>query len=93
MDPGEAAEIAAGIFGEDRVRSAARIEDAIDDAVALADEAVQEGLPGGAGVLITGSVIGAGDARRLLAPAGGQPAAEPTARQPSRHSFTAAELS
>jgi dihydrofolate synthase/folylpolyglutamate synthase len=93
MDPGEAAEIAAGIFGEDRVRSAARIEDAIDDAVALADEAVQAGLPGGAGVLITGSVITAGDARKLLGPAGGQPQAEPTARQPARHSFTAGELS
>jgi len=93
LDPGEAAEIAAGIFGEDRVRSAARIEDAIDDAVALADEAVQEGLPGGAGVLITGSVITAGDARKLLGPAGGQPQAEPTARQPARHSFTAGELS
>jgi dihydrofolate synthase/folylpolyglutamate synthase len=93
MDPGEAAEIAAGIFGEDRVRSAARIEDAIEDAVALADEAVQAGLPGGAGVLITGSVITAGDARKLLGPAGGQPQAEPTARQPARHSFTAGELS
>jgi dihydrofolate synthase / folylpolyglutamate synthase len=93
MDPGEAAEIAAEIFGEERVRSADRIEDAIEDAVALADEAVEAGLPGGAGVLITGSVITAGDARKLLGPAGGQPQAEPTARQPARHSFTAGELS
>jgi dihydrofolate synthase / folylpolyglutamate synthase len=93
MDPGEAAEIAAEIFGAERVRSAGRIEDAIEDAVALADEAVEAGLPGGAGVLITGSVITAGDARKLLGPAGGQPQAEPTASQPSRHSFTAAELS
>ena len=93
LDPAEAAEIAAEIFGEDRVRSADRIEDAIEAAVALADEAVEEGLPGGAGVLITGSVITAGDARKLLGPAGGMPQPEPTARQPSRHSFTAAELS
>jgi dihydrofolate synthase/folylpolyglutamate synthase len=93
IDPGEAEDIAAEIFGEDRVRSADRIEDAIEDAVALADEAVEEGLPGGAGVLITGSVITAGDARKLLGPAGGQPQAEPTARQPARHSFTAGELS
>ncbi len=93
MDPGEAEEIAAEIFGEDRVRSADRIEDAIEDAVALADQAVEAGLPGGAGVLITGSVITAGDARKLLGPAGGQPQAEPTARQPARHSFTAGELS
>ena len=93
MDPGEAAEIAAEIFGEDRVLSADRIEDAIDAAVTLADEAAEAGLPGGAGVLITGSVITAGDARKLLGPAGGQPQAEPTARQPARHSFTAGELS
>src|SRR5580658_4048131 len=93
MDPGEAAEIAAEIFGEDRVQAADGIEDAIEAAVALADEAVEAGLPGGAGVLITGSVITAGDARKLLGPAGGQPAAEPTARQPARHSFTAGELS
>jgi len=93
MDPDQAAEIAAEIFGEDRVQSAAGIEDAIDDAVALADEAAEAGLPGGAGVLITGSVITAGDARKLLGPAGGQPQPEPTASQPARHSFTAGELS
>jgi dihydrofolate synthase / folylpolyglutamate synthase len=93
MDPGDAAEIAVEIFGEDRVRSADRIEDAIDDAVALADEAAEAGLPGGAGVLITGSVITAGDARKLLGPEGGQPQPEPTASQPARHSFTAGELS
>jgi hypothetical protein len=44
-------------------------------------------------VLITGSVITAGDARRLLGPAGGELPPEPPASQPSRHSFTAAELS
>jgi dihydrofolate synthase/folylpolyglutamate synthase len=93
MDPGQAAELAAEIFGEDRVQSAAGIEDAIEAAVALADEAAEPGLPGGSGVLITGSVITAGDARKLLGPAGGQPQAEPTARQPARHSFTAGELS
>ena len=93
MEPGQAAEIAADIFGEDRVRSAAGIEDAIEAAVALADEAVEAGLPGGSGVLITGSVITAGDARKLLGPAGGMPQPEPTASQPARHSFTAGELS
>src|SRR5271170_6288300 len=66
---------------------------AIETAVALADEAVAETGPGSGGVLITGSVITAGDARRLLAPAGGELPAEPPASQPSRHSFTAAELS
>src|ERR1700729_776199 len=66
MDPGETAELAAEIFGEDRVLSAARLDDAIEAAVALADEAVAETGPGSGGVLITGSVITAGDARRLL---------------------------
>ena len=49
--------------------------------------------PGSGGVLVTGSVITAGDARLLLVPGGGELPAEPSANQPSRHSFTAAELS
>jgi dihydrofolate synthase/folylpolyglutamate synthase len=93
LEPDQIAELAVEIFGEDRVRSADRLDDAIETAVALADEAVGETGPGSGGVLITGSVITAGDARRLLAPAGGELPAEPPASQPSRHSFTAAELS
>ena len=93
MDPGQTAELAADIFGEDRVQTAERLDDAIDAAVALADEAVAETGPGSGGVLITGSVITAGDARRLLGPGGGELAPEPSASQPARHSFTAAELS
>jgi dihydrofolate synthase/folylpolyglutamate synthase len=89
-DPQELAEIAREIFGEDRVLVADRLDEAIDIAVGLADDA---GLPGDGGVLITGSVITAGDARILLAPDGGMPAAETPSAQPSRHSFTAAELS
>src|SRR5579859_4292692 len=89
LDPWQTAELAVEIFGEDRVRSAERLDDAIETAVALADETG----PGTGGVLITGSVITAGDARRLLAPGGGELPAEPPASQPSRHSFTAAELS
>jgi len=93
MDRQETAELAAEIFGEDRVASADRLDDAIDIAVGLADEAVAESGPGTGGVLITGSVITAGDARRLLGPAGGELPPEPSASQPSRHPFTAAELS
>jgi len=93
LDPEQTAELAAEIFGEDRVQSAERLDDAIEAAVALADEAVAETGPGTGGVLITGSVITAGDARRLLAPAGGELPPEPSANQPARHSFTAAELS
>jgi dihydrofolate synthase / folylpolyglutamate synthase len=94
LEVSELAELAAEIFGEDRVRSAPRLDDAIEVAVALADEAVAaDEVPGGAGILITGSVITAGDTRRLLAPHGGELPPEPSANQPSRHSFTAAELS
>ena len=56
---------AAEIFGEDRVIAADRLDDAIEAAVTLADEAVVAGLPGSGGVLVTGSVITAGDARKL----------------------------
>jgi dihydrofolate synthase / folylpolyglutamate synthase len=93
MDPGEVAELAAEIFGEDRVQTAERLDDAIEAAVALADEAVAETGPGSGGALITGSVITAGDARRLLVPGGGELPPEPSASQAARHSFTAAELS
>jgi dihydrofolate synthase/folylpolyglutamate synthase len=93
MDTSEVAELAVEIFGEDRVVSAGRLDDAIETAVTLADEAVVAGVPGSGGVLITGSVITAGDARRLLGPNGGELPPEPPASQPSRHSFTAAELS
>jgi dihydrofolate synthase / folylpolyglutamate synthase len=93
LDPEELGALAADIFGEDRVTVAERLDDAIDVAVGLADEATEAGLPGSGGVLITGSVITAGDARILLAPNGGILPAEPASKQPSRHSFTAAELS
>jgi folylpolyglutamate synthase/dihydropteroate synthase len=61
------AEVAEGIFGPDRVSVARRLDDAIELGVALADEVDAADGPGSAGVLITGSVITAGDARVLLA--------------------------
>jgi dihydrofolate synthase/folylpolyglutamate synthase len=61
------AELARGVFGPDRVRVAARLDDAIDLAVGLAEEGgvLGEAL-GSGGVLVTGSVITAGEARTLL---------------------------
>jgi dihydrofolate synthase/folylpolyglutamate synthase len=53
------------VFGPDRVRVADRLDGAIDVAVGMADEAAAGGL-GGSGVLVTGSVVTAGDARSLL---------------------------
>jgi dihydrofolate synthase/folylpolyglutamate synthase len=69
MAPAKLAELASTVFGPDRVRAADRLDDAIEIAVGLADEAVTdaEGGLGSTGVLITGSVITAGDARVLLA--------------------------
>ena len=93
MEPERGGRACRRVFGEDRVIRGRRLDDAIDAAVALADEATAEDLPGSSGVLVTGSVITAGDARRLLAPGGGELPAEPSASQPARHSFTAAELS
>jgi dihydrofolate synthase/folylpolyglutamate synthase len=68
MPAADLGELAATIFGADRVTVAARIDDAIEIGVTLADQAdaAAEGGPGKAGVLITGSVITAGDARALL---------------------------
>ena len=93
MSAGEVAELAAEIFGEDRVVAADRLDDAIDAAVTLADEAAVTGLPGSGGVLVTGSVITAGDARKLLGPNGGE---LPPSRRPASLRATrspAAELS
>jgi len=76
MDPDKLAELAAAVFGPERVHTARRLDEALEMAVTLADEASgEEGLTR-TGVLVTGSVVTAGDARVLLA--GHQPeAAEP----------------
>lgn len=63
MPPEELAELATGIFGQERVHVAARMDDAVDQAVGLAEE---EYDMGGAGVLATGSVVTAADVRTLL---------------------------
>jgi len=62
IDPGELAEIAEEVFGDDRVHVAARLDDALDVAIGRAEEG---GLVGG-GVLATGSITIAADVRRLL---------------------------
>jgi len=77
----ELAELARSVFGPDRIHMAERLDDAIEVAVGLADEAASHisgplaGLvageadsPASAGamVLITGSVVTAGDAKLLL---------------------------
>ena len=56
--------LALDVLGEDRVEVEDRLDDAIDTAVRRAEEQ-GEGY-GGAGVLVTGSVVTAGEARTLL---------------------------
>ncbi|WP_150253006.1 bifunctional folylpolyglutamate synthase/dihydrofolate synthase [Nocardiopsis deserti] len=63
LDPERLSNVAQHIFGEDRVHVEPRLDDAIDRAVGLAEEG---GEFGGTGVLVTGSVVTAGDAVHLL---------------------------
>jgi dihydrofolate synthase/folylpolyglutamate synthase len=65
------AEVAIDVFGEDRVEVVERLDEALDAAVRLAEiDPDLIGAPGGIGVLITGSVVTVGEARRLLRPDG-----------------------
>lgn len=63
MDIDELAGLAVEVFGEDRVQVEPRLDSALEEAVTLAEE---EDEYAGAGVLVTGSVFTAGDARLLL---------------------------
>ncbi|PPK94180.1 dihydrofolate synthase/folylpolyglutamate synthase [Kineococcus xinjiangensis] len=62
LEPADLAEIAEDVFGEDRVHVAERADQAIDMALGLAEA---DGDVGG-GVVVTGSVVLAGDVRTLL---------------------------
>ncbi len=71
MPAEELAEVARGIYGVDRVHVARRVEDAIDEAAALAEAGGTFGEAiGSGGVLVTGSVITVGEARAMLKPRG-----------------------
>ncbi|HMH89492.1 MAG TPA: cyanophycin synthetase [Streptosporangiaceae bacterium] len=72
MDAEDLADAAESVFGAERVTLAPHLDQAIEVAVGLADEADAAsadsgGGPGAALVLIAGSVITAGEARTLLA--------------------------
>jgi len=70
MDPRELQRLAVGVFGPERVVAAPRLDEAIEAATTLADEASDGPGSGGAGILITGSTTTAGEARLLLGAAG-----------------------
>ena len=61
MRPDELGQLAAEIFGEDRVTMCGDLPDALEQAVTLAE---QDGI--GAGVIATGSVVTAADVRALV---------------------------
>jgi hypothetical protein len=88
MEMAKLADLAEAVFGPDRVHSAPRLDQAIEEAVTLADEAEAAGggsdglLPGATGVLIVGSVITAGDARTLLLPGQAEDPGLPAAQLP-----------
>ncbi|MFJ2112211.1 bifunctional folylpolyglutamate synthase/dihydrofolate synthase [Streptomyces sp. NPDC087850] len=63
MDVDELAAVAVEIFGDDRVQVEARLDDALEAAITLAEEDAEFA---GAGVLVTGSVITVGEARLLF---------------------------
>lgn len=63
MDADELAAIAVEVFGDERVVVEPRLDDALEEAITLAEE---ESEFAGAGVLVTGSVITVGEARLLL---------------------------
>ncbi len=63
MSSDELHELAVDVFGEDRVDVEDALDDALDTAVRRAEE---DETYGGAGVLVTGSVVTAGEARTLL---------------------------
>jgi dihydrofolate synthase/folylpolyglutamate synthase len=95
MAPAELGELAIEIFGEDRVVVQERLDGAIDAAMALADDPQSpDEILGSSAILITGSVITAGDARALLAP-GRTPDSDaaPPPANPARHTFTVGDLS
>jgi dihydrofolate synthase/folylpolyglutamate synthase len=63
MDVDELAGFAVEVFGDERVVVEARLDDALEAAITLAEEDAEFA---GAGVLVTGSVITVGEARLLL---------------------------
>jgi len=63
LNADDLAALAVPVFGAERVVVETRLDDAIEAAVELAEEGDQVG---GSGVLITGSVVTAGEARALL---------------------------
>lgn len=67
MDVDSLATLAVQRFGDERVVTAETLPDAVETAIAIAEEVGEEGeMVSGAGVVVTGSVVTAGAARALF---------------------------
>ena len=66
MPADELGALAVDVFGADRVSVSPRLPEALTEAIELAEAGPDDAL-GGSGVLVTGSVITAGEARGLMA--------------------------
>jgi dihydrofolate synthase/folylpolyglutamate synthase len=66
MPADELGALAVDVFGADRVSVSPVLPDALNEAIELAEAGPDDAL-GGSGVLVTGSVITAGEARSLFA--------------------------
>ncbi|HTF52883.1 MAG TPA: folylpolyglutamate synthase/dihydrofolate synthase family protein, partial [Pseudonocardia sp.] len=67
LDVDELAGVAVQVFGADRVTVEPRLDDAVEQAVRMAEEVDEEtGSLAGGGVVVTGSVVTAGEARTLF---------------------------
>ncbi|MEX5719769.1 bifunctional tetrahydrofolate synthase/dihydrofolate synthase [Geodermatophilus maliterrae] len=66
MPADELGALAVDVFGADRVSVSPRLPEALTEAIELAEAGPDDAL-GGSGVLVTGSVITAGEARTILA--------------------------
>ena len=64
MPADDLAALAVEIFDDDRVEVVPRLDDAIDAAITIAEEDTEQ--LSGVGVLVTGSLLVVGEARRLL---------------------------
>ncbi|MFD7653249.1 bifunctional folylpolyglutamate synthase/dihydrofolate synthase [Actinosynnema sp. NPDC059797] len=66
MDPDLLAGVAIPIFGEDRMLVQPHLPDALEEAIRLAEENDDGDVVSGGGVVVTGSVVTAGEARALF---------------------------
>jgi dihydrofolate synthase / folylpolyglutamate synthase len=66
MDADTLGDLAMEVFGEERVFVQPSLADAIEEAVLRTEEDDEEGVVSGGGVIVTGSVVTAGEARALF---------------------------